>query len=41
MRLVIQRVKKSAVTIDDREKHEISNGMCVLIGVTHNDTEKC
>ncbi|MBQ7219829.1 MAG: D-tyrosyl-tRNA(Tyr) deacylase [Synergistaceae bacterium] len=40
MRLVIQRVKRSAVTIEGRDKHEIGQGMCVLIGVTHGDTEK-
>ena len=40
MRIVIQRVKRSAVTINGRDKHEIGQGMCVLIGVTHTDTEK-
>ena len=40
MRLVVQRVKRSAVTINGRDRHEISQGMCVLIGVTHTDTEK-
>ena len=39
MRIVIQRVKRSAVTINGREKREISQGMCVLVGVTHEDTE--
>ena len=39
MRLVIQRVKRAAVTIEGRERREIGQGMCVLIGVTHNDTE--
>ena len=39
MRLVIQRVKRSAVTINGQEKREIGQGMCVLIGVTHTDTE--
>ena len=39
MRLVIQRVKRSSVTIEGTEKHEIGQGMCVLIGVTHSDTE--
>ena len=38
MRLVIQRVKRSSVIIDGSEKHEIGQGMCVLIGVTHGDT---
>ena len=41
MRLVIQRVKRAAVTIEGRERREIGQGMCVLIGVTHGDDEKC
>ena len=40
MRLVIQRVKRSSVTINGQDKREIGQGMCVLIGVTHGDTEK-
>lgn len=40
MRLVIQRVKRAAVTIEGRERREIGPGMCVLFGVTHFDTEK-
>ena len=39
MRLVIQRVKRASVTIEGRDKREIGQGMCVLIGVTHADTE--
>ncbi|MBQ7216558.1 MAG: D-tyrosyl-tRNA(Tyr) deacylase [Synergistaceae bacterium] len=41
MRLVIQRVKRSAVTIDGniQDRREIGRGMCVLVGVTHEDTE--
>ena len=41
MRLVIQRVKRCAVTIEGREKREIGQGMCVLLGVTHEDTYTC
>ena len=40
MRLLIQRVKRSAVTIEGKDRREIGQGMCVLIGVTHGDTEK-
>ena len=40
MRLLIQRVKKASVSIEGYEKREISKGFCVLIGVTHSDTEK-
>ena len=40
MRIVIQRVKRSSVIINGNEKREINRGICVLIGVTHGDTEK-
>ena len=40
MRLLVQRVKRASVTINNRDKHEISQGMCVFIGVTHNDSSK-
>ena len=39
MRIVIQRVKRASVDIEGREKREIGQGMCVLVGVTHGDTE--
>ena len=39
MRLLVQRVKRASVTISNNEKHEISQGMCVFIGVTHGDNE--
>lgn len=40
MRLLIQRVKRASVIINGKEKREIGQGMCVLIGVTHGDDEK-
>ena len=40
MRLLIQRVKHAAVTINNNDKHEISKGMCVFIGVTHGDNKQ-
>ena len=40
MRLLIQRVKRASVTINGNETREISHGMCVFIGVTHNDNTK-
>ena len=40
MRAVIQRVKHSSVTIDGNILGEIGNGLLVLLGVTHTDTEK-
>ena len=49
MRLLIQRVKKASVSVDDKgaelsgdklgELAEIGEGVCVLIGVGVNDTE--
>ncbi len=42
MRLLIQRVKRASVIIDGNvsDKREISQGLCVFIGVTHGDNEK-
>lgn len=40
MRLLIQRVKRAAVAIENHETREISKGLCVFIGITHGDTEK-
>ena len=39
MRAVIQRVKHSSVTVDGNILGEIGNGLLVLLGVTHTDTE--
>ena len=40
MRLLIQRVKRASVTIEGRDKREISRGICVFIGLTHGDDTK-
>lgn len=40
MRAVVQRVIKSKVTVDDKLTGEIQNGLMVLLGVGHDDTEK-
>ena len=40
MRAVIQRVKHSSITVDGKVLGEIGNGLLVLLGVTHTDTEK-
>ena len=40
MRIVIQRVKRASVTIEGKERRDINQGMCVLIGMTHGDNEK-
>lgn len=37
MRLVIQRVKKASVTIDDNLVSQIEQGLLVLIGIEEND----
>ena len=40
MRAVVQRVKQSSVTVDDRVTGQIGQGLMVLIGVEEGDTEK-
>ncbi len=40
MRAVIQRVTKASLTIDGAEFSHIGQGLVVLIGVTHDDTEE-
>lgn len=40
MRLLVQRVKRASVTIGNNITRNISQGMCVFIGVTHNDSSK-
>ncbi len=40
MKLVIQRVKKAKVEVDEKIVGKIEKGFLVLIGITHNDTEK-
>lgn len=40
MRAVVQRVKHSAVTVDNQVTGEINKGLMVLIGVKKGDTEK-
>ena len=39
MRAVIQRVERASVTVDDVVVGAIDAGLCVLIGVTHDDTQ--
>jgi D-aminoacyl-tRNA deacylase len=38
MRVVLQRVSKASVRIDDRIAGEIGRGFCLLVGFTHGDT---
>lgn len=39
MRVIIQRVSKSSVTIDNKLYNEINNGMLILVGFTDGDNE--
>ena len=40
MRLLIQRVKKASVTIDEKIKSSIDVGLLVLVGIGNEDDEK-
>ena len=40
MRVVVQRCKKAQVTVDGAVTGEIEEGLMLLVGVTHGDTEK-
>ncbi|WP_438434393.1 D-aminoacyl-tRNA deacylase [Gorillibacterium sp. sgz500922] len=40
MRVVIQRCKRARVTVEGKVTGEIGSGLMVLVGVTHEDTEK-
>ncbi len=37
MRAVVQRVSRASVTVDGEVVGEIGTGLCVLLGVTHDD----
>jgi D-tyrosyl-tRNA(Tyr) deacylase len=39
MRGLVQRVSQAAVTVDGQIVGAIGEGLCVLVGVTHDDTE--
>ncbi|MCR4818067.1 MAG: D-tyrosyl-tRNA(Tyr) deacylase [Fretibacterium sp.] len=39
MRIVVQRVKQAAVSVDGKEVSRIGPGVCVLVGVGAGDTE--
>ncbi len=40
MKAVIQRVLKASVTVSDELVSSISNGLCVLVGIARDDTDK-
>jgi D-tyrosyl-tRNA(Tyr) deacylase len=43
VRAVVQRVERASVTVVDGDRREVAGaigpGLCVLVGVTHDDTE--
>jgi len=39
MRAVVQRVKHASVVVEGKIAGEIKQGLLILLGVTHNDTE--
>ena len=39
MRGLVQRVARATVTVDGEVAGEIGPGLCVLVGVTHDDTD--
>lgn len=38
MRAVVQRVSRASVTVDGEVIGSVGHGLCVLVGVTHEDT---
>jgi len=40
MRIVVQRSKKASVTVKDQIVGQIDQGLVLLVGVTHEDTEE-
>ncbi|MBT3456044.1 D-tyrosyl-tRNA(Tyr) deacylase [bacterium] len=40
MRAVVQRVSKASVEVDNKVVSKISNGLLVLIGLTHEDSKE-
>jgi len=40
MKIVLQRVKKASVTVDERIVGEIGPGLCLLVGIEKGDSEK-
>lgn len=40
MKAVVQRVKKAGVSVGDRKIASIGEGVVILLGITHTDTEK-
>ena len=40
MRALLQRVSQASVTVDGRVVGKIGRGFCILLGITHSDTNK-
>ncbi|WLR44051.1 D-aminoacyl-tRNA deacylase [Bacillus carboniphilus] len=40
MKVILQRAKEAKVTVNDQVVGEISSGILLLVGITHDDTEK-
>lgn len=40
MRVVVQRCKNASVTVNQKIVGHISDGLCLLVGFTHEDNEK-
>lgn len=40
MRVILQKVKKAKVTVNQQTVGEIGRGFLLLVGITHTDTEK-
>ena len=40
MKILIQRVVEASVTVENKVVGKIGNGFLVLLGITHNDSEK-
>ncbi|GGF90848.1 D-aminoacyl-tRNA deacylase [Paenibacillus aceti] len=40
MKVVVQRCKAASVTVDDEVIGSIGQGLMLLVGITHDDTEK-
>ena len=37
MKVVIQKVKRSSVTVDNKMVNKIDKGLCILVGFTYGD----
>lgn len=40
MKVVVQKVKKSSVSVDDKVVGKINKGLCLLVGFTDGDSQK-